>query len=701
MKQFYTNLLLLAFAGAQAQDFTWVNGSNTSGVTASYGTLGVSSPLNDPGDRHACGKWVDAAGNLWLHGGESGSATWENDLWKYNTSTNEWTWMHGSNTPNSAGVYGSLGVSAPSNEPGAREFTASWTDAAGNFWMFGGYSGQGYLGDLWKYNPSSNEWTWMHGFNTAGQNGVYGTIGVASAANFPGCRYGAGTWVDAAGNFWLFGGRGYPASGSWGYLNDLWKFDPVANQWTWISGSDQSDQNGVYGSLSTPSSNNIPGGRYFPSCWYDQAGGGVYVFGGFGIPVVTSTLPAGYQNDLWKYDPVAGTWTWLHGSSDVNNSGVYGTQNSPSPSNVPGGRYSTATWTSPQGHLLVFGGRGLGDQPVNGQLNDLFSYNPGTNQWTWLKGSTSNNANGTYGTQGVAAPANVPGARMYNTWWTVGFNHLWLYGGEGYDGSNNSLENLSDLWYFKIPCNPDSITVQSALPLCSGSSFTLTAVNGNATTIWYDSPVSTSSLSGGPQLTATSPTTSGTFTVISYYAESNSCTVAPRTPVSLTVYPTPTLSLGASHPVICQGESSTLTVSGALNYNWTSPASPANASVVVVSPPANSIYQVSGTDQTGCSSSATISLQVDQCLGLATHAWARNLTLFPNPNRGNFQVSSLVPFPEHTSLSIYNHLGQKVSEHQLSSSLHQTLETSLPAGVYYYQLKTSDQERTGGKLVIE
>ncbi len=50
----------------------------------------------------------------------------------------------------------------------------------------------GYLNDLWEFNPSTNEWTWMGGSSTVGSNGgqsgVYGTLGTPAAGNIPGGR---------------------------------------------------------------------------------------------------------------------------------------------------------------------------------------------------------------------------------------------------------------------------------------------------------------------------------------------------------------------------------------------------------------------------------------------------------------------------------------------------------------------------------
>ena len=66
------------------------------------------------------------------------------------TAANEWTWVGGSSTlPASCvnnpsgfcaqpGVYGTLGIAAAGNIPGARDSAATWTDSNGNFWLFGG-----------------------------------------------------------------------------------------------------------------------------------------------------------------------------------------------------------------------------------------------------------------------------------------------------------------------------------------------------------------------------------------------------------------------------------------------------------------------------------------------------------------------------------------------------------------------------------
>src|SRR5204863_271166 len=89
----------------------------------------------------------------------------------------QWTWIHGSQSANSAGNYGTKGVSSPSNEPPNIYEGNEWTDLQGNFWFFGGASAGPFAlhSDLWKYTPSNNEWTWISGpgYAVSGDPGNY------------------------------------------------------------------------------------------------------------------------------------------------------------------------------------------------------------------------------------------------------------------------------------------------------------------------------------------------------------------------------------------------------------------------------------------------------------------------------------------------------------------------------------------------
>lgn len=364
------------------------------------------------------------------------------------------TWVSGSKTTDATGNYGTQGVAAASNVPGSRDGGATWTDANGNLWLFGGFAGYAnaintatgnFMNDLWEYSPSSGEWTWVGGSSTACSNGVHGTEGVAAAANVPGARSATVPWTDSSGNVWLFGGGGCDSTGTFIFYNDLWRFSPSSGEWAWIGGSTANFATGVYGTKDVPAPTNIPGGRAAFARWTD-ASGNLWLFGGDAYD--NSTSAAAEQNDLWKYSPTSGEWAWMGGSSTYDASGVYGTQGSPAPANVPGARFGALNWTDANGNFWLFGGIGWDSTGSRGMLNDLWEYSPSSGEWTWVSGSNTVNATGVYGTLGVAAAGNVPSARDLGAAWTDSDGNLWLFGGEGYLVSTQFYHRLNDLWKY-------------------------------------------------------------------------------------------------------------------------------------------------------------------------------------------------------------------------------------------------------------
>ena len=290
------------------KEWIWVSGSDTPGAIGFYGTQGVASASNVPGARFLSVSWIDSSGNLWLFGGEGYGPTGVNgdlsDLWEFNPTAKTWTWVSGSSTANSKGVYGTLGVASASNVPGARFESVSWIDSHGNFWLFGGdgydsTGADGFLNDLWEFDPTTKEWTWISGSSTVNASGIYGTQGVPAITNVPGNRFGAINWIDSSGNFWLFGGAGEYSNGYLAGLNDLWEFNPTTKVWTWMSGNSMVNASGIYGTQGVPAITNVPGNRSFAISWIDT-NGNLWLFGGLGVD---STDTIGVLNDLWRYQP--------------------------------------------------------------------------------------------------------------------------------------------------------------------------------------------------------------------------------------------------------------------------------------------------------------------------------------------------------------------------------------------------------------
>ena len=432
-------------------EWAWMSGSNTPNQNGTYGTQGTAAAGNVPGARSFAASWTDTSGNLWLFGGfgldsaGTNSGGELNDLWKYNLSSGQWTWVSGSNLIGQAGVYGTLGTPATSNIPGARDSSASWIDATGNLWLFGGESVDSggntvYLNDLWKYSVTGGEWTWVGGSNGTNQAGTYGTEGAAAAGNIPGARVYPAVWISS-GNVFLFGGGGYDSTGiSTGYLNDLWKYSIGSGEWTWIGGSNTFGHGGTYGTLGTAALANIPGGRIAPTSWIDSSGN-FWLFGGTGF----DSVPAiGFLNDLWKYNTISGEWVWEGGPNLANQNGTYGTKGTAAQANAPGGRSNASGWADLSGNLWLFGGSGLDSAGTNAgaELNDLWQYSISSGEWTWINGPNVANGTGAYGTLGALAPGNIPGSRDSSVSWTDSSGHFWLFGGES--GANN----FNDLWMY-------------------------------------------------------------------------------------------------------------------------------------------------------------------------------------------------------------------------------------------------------------
>lgn len=355
-------------------------------------------------------------------------------------------------------------------------------------------SGGGGGGTL-PSNPK--EWTWVSGSNKVGAGSVYGTQGTASSANGPGARQGAASWIDGSGNLWLFGSGTYGASTVASVSNDLWKFSPSSNEWTWVSGSSTASGSevGVYGTKGTPANSNVPGGRSSAVSWIDSSGN-LWLFGGDGYDSIGRNY---LLNDLWEFNPSTQQWIWVSGSDQVLGKANYGVLGVAASTNVPGARQWAVSWKDGNGNFWLFGGQGNDAIGGSGSFNDLWEFSPTTQQWTWMSGGTGINAAGVYGALGVAASGNVPGARSSAVSWTDSSGNFWLFGGLGYDSTG--IENdLNDLWEFSPSSKQwtwvgGSSTVTGGSRLCVpgvyGTQGTATATNipggRNGAVSWTDS----------------------------------------------------------------------------------------------------------------------------------------------------------------------------------------------------------------------
>jgi hypothetical protein len=507
----------------QHNDWAWQSGPDSANK---YGTFSVppkppARSTNTPGGREYAATWTDSAGRRWLFGGQGLDLTGAtppdlpgllNDLWLW--SGTDWIPAGLTLTQNTiAGTTTSTADLLPIQStdhfggvtPGSRWGSVTWSDNAGNLFLFGGQgfstTSVGFLNDVWKFTPGSYDTnnnvtpptylgsytysgTWTPPASGAGninQPGIYGTLGSATGG-VPGGRWGAAQCTDSSGNLWIFGGQGIDKNGTLGLLNDLWKYNIAAQTWTWMgpTNSNVGQNNGAYGTQGTALAANTagPGGRQTALLWTDNAGN-IWLFGGLGLDSVgtrsagslTGGLPNGTTpdgallNDLWKFNIASGQWTWVSGGGATglaNQTGVYGTAQVAGTTvpNVPGSRWSMSGFADSTGNLWLVGGWGFASSLAQntGYLNDVWEYQQSSGQWIWWKGSSDVNQAGSYPLQfsaplGTPFVLNTPGSRRGMAFWPqqdTG-HYFWVFGGEGYDATGQS-GYMNDTWdYLPFP----------------------------------------------------------------------------------------------------------------------------------------------------------------------------------------------------------------------------------------------------------
>lgn len=431
---FFINSTVLAQNGV----WTWMHGPQGSiGYNGNYGTQGVAAASNEPPARYQAAYWTDLNGNFWMFGGSNLGGTFGdmNDLWKFDITTNMWTWMKGpQGNSNQMGNYGVQGVSSPLNEPPARSWGAnSWTAPNGDLYLFGGSSMTVY-NDLWKYNIATNEWTWEKGDNTfVAIPSIFGTKGVPLATNEIGskseCKSG---WVFNN-KLWNFGGSdanfGDPS-------NQLWSYDLATKIWTWESGSNTSPYPGNYGPLNVPSTSYLPSGRWSYTKWKNK-NDEFLIFGGGG------NFTFDEMNDFWSFNPTTKEWTWLGGSQTARPPGNYGPLCQADVNYVPLGRIENQTAQSVSNCASAFWTFGGINNWAGFCYNDLWIFDSDAKKWTLVSGSNTANPIDVYGTKGTAAVSNVIGGRGGTSVWSDANQNLWVFGGVA-----SNFGAYADLWKF-------------------------------------------------------------------------------------------------------------------------------------------------------------------------------------------------------------------------------------------------------------
>jgi hypothetical protein len=179
----------------------------------------------------------------------------------------------------------------------------------------------------------------------------------------------------------------------------------------------------------------------------------------------------------------------------------------------------------------------------------------------------------------------------------------------------------------------------------------------------------------------------GNYTVL--ITDANACVLVHT--VSIPFISSPTLAAISNTSLICNGQTATLTASGANTYTWNTSAT---GSVIAVSPSVTTTYTVSGTNASGCSNSSIITQSVSLCTALNALSESENLNfkIYPNPFFDEIMVS-INDLKNEINFSVYNSLGQLVYQTKVTKPNSVINLKELPSGLYFIRSEVSGQEK--------
>lgn len=219
----------------------------------------------------------------------------------------------------------------------------------GYFWVHGGRYREGTSGryevknDLWRFDPETRIWE-----------------EVAPMGAAPSGRYNhTMVWDSTREQIILYAGNGSTSGASPLPLDDVWTFDPQTSAWREIA---------VEG--------NKPNGRMWHEAFWDAQRERMIVFGGG--DETAFNLDAKYFKEVYAFDPVEPRWSQMHNGRN----------------DAPDGRFWSRMVHDTQNDVYVmFAGH---DDTNLGNVNDTWTFDPNTREWTTSAGADAFNrpANG-------------------------------------------------------------------------------------------------------------------------------------------------------------------------------------------------------------------------------------------------------------------------------------------------------------------
>lgn len=237
-----------------------------------------------------------------------------------------------------------------------------------------------------------------------------------------------------------------------------------------------------------------------------------------------------------------------------------------------------------------------------------------------------------------------------------------------------------------------SLTTVGNTSACVGGLISLTVTGGNTNSyVWKAGTITQTS-----STISNTIATPGEFTVTGTGTSAQMAVTCPATlVVPVGVHPNPSVTAVPQRTTICKFEHVEIHAAGALTYTWTNHT--ANGATLTASPQnLTNNYTVTGTDANSCVSSGTTQVKVSTCQGFSELNTSASLSLFPNPNNGEFNIQSNADI----ILTVTNELGQNIRTIKLDeNNNHQVSVTDLAKGIYFISGE-KDNVRFYQKVVV-
>ncbi|MES2591064.1 MAG: T9SS type A sorting domain-containing protein [Bacteroidota bacterium] len=245
---------------------------------------------------------------------------------------------------------------------------------------------------------------------------------------------------------------------------------------------------------------------------------------------------------------------------------------------------------------------------------------------------------------------------------------------------------------------------------CSGSlfSYTATSTTPGVNFSWSRATVSGITQPGtignsNVNEVLTNTTASPINVTYVYSTNANGCSGASQN-VVVNVIPLPTVSLSPfTAPVCVQGSAITLTGGSPSGGTYAGAGVSGNMFTPSIAGIGPEIITYTATVN-GCSNASTQTISVESCAGIDEGLLSQNLTLYPNPNSGTFNVAIGSVNFNQLLISIVDIQGKEVynlMDKNITADYNKQIDvTNLAKGIYYIKFNT-DTEVKIQKLIVE